>query len=115
MEDLAIEQEEKIKYSKFFSSLFCTCSIILLSILSILTNLSMDLYSMITLLKVVVPASFSFWFLGFVIGTILDKYNTKIIQKAVATERKVYDMPSMFAGEPTQEVPTEEIDMSEWM
>ena len=115
MEELALQQEDKIKYSKFFSSLFCTCSIILLSILSILTNLSMDLYSMMALLKVVVPASFCFWFLGFVIGTILDKYNTKIVQKTIAKERKAYDIPSMFAGDVSNDVPTEEIDMSEWM
>ena len=90
--------EEKIKYSELLSSLFCSVSIFMFSILSLLNSLSLDLYSMMCLLKVVFPASICFWFLGHVIGTILDKYNTKIITKAKVDETKAYEIPSIFAG-----------------
>ena len=90
--------EGKIQYSKLLSSLFCSVSIFLLSILSLLNSLSLDMYSMMCLLKVVVPAGASFWFLGFVIGTILDRYDNKIIVKKKVDETKAYEIPSIFAG-----------------
>ena len=90
--------EEKVKYSELLSSLFCSASIFTLSILCLLNNLSLDLYTMLCLLKVVVPASISFWFLGHVIGKILDKYNKKIITKKAVDETKAYEIPSIFGS-----------------
>ena len=98
MDNTTIEQEE-LKYSKLLSSLFCSTSIIALSILCLLRTLSIDIYSAIELLKVVLPASFCFWFIGYVIGRILDSLNKKIIKEQIKQETEAYEMPSMFAGE----------------
>ena len=94
----SIYSEEEIKYSKLLSSLFCSTSIIALSILSLLNNLTLDMYGAMCLLKVVLPAYFCFWFIGLVIGKILDGKSEKIIEEQVVEEKKVYEMPSMFAG-----------------
>ncbi|MBQ4646612.1 MAG: hypothetical protein IJB79_04620 [Candidatus Gastranaerophilales bacterium] len=99
MDNASINQNEELKYSKFLSSLFCSSSIIVLSILSLLNNLSIDFYSMVSLLKIVLPASFCFWFIGFVIGRILDSLNKKIIKEQIKQETEAYEMPSMFAGD----------------
>ena len=100
MDNQIVSQEEQFKYSKMLSSLFCSLSIIALSILSLLNNLSLDFYSMITMLKVVIPAAMCFWIIGFVIGKIFDSLNTKIIKgevKAkVKAEAEPYEIPSMF-------------------
>jgi len=98
---MEIMQEERVKYSKFLSSLFCCCSIVTLTVLSLLNHLIIDLYTMYVLLKVVLPAAFCFWFIGFVIGKILDKYNTQIVEKTIKTEQQAYTIPSIFAGEET--------------
>lgn len=91
------QQDDEIKYSKFLSSLFCSISIIALSILCLLNNLSLDIYSAIILLKIVLPASFCFWFLGFSIGKIFDSLNKKIIKEQIKQEQEAYEMPSMFS------------------
>jgi len=91
-------QDEEFKYSKLLSSLFCSVSIVALSILCLLNNLSLDIYSAMTLLKIVLPASFCFWFLGFSIGKILDSLNKKIVKEQIKQEREAYEIPSMFAG-----------------
>ena len=88
---------DKIKYSELLSSLFCSVSIFTLSILSLINNLSLDLYSMFFLLKTVFPAAVCFWFLGHVIGTILDKYNTTTAKKKNADDAKAYEIPSIFS------------------
>ena len=102
MSNQTTNQEEQIQYSKLLSSLFCSLSIIALSILSLLNNLSLDFYSMITLLKVVIPAAICFWFLGFVIGKTLDNTNAKIIkqetEKKIKAETEPYEIPSMFSA-----------------
>ena len=90
--------QEELKYSKMLSSLFCSTSIIVLSMLCLLNNLSLDAYSMISLLKVVVPASFCFWFIGFVIGKILDKKSVKIVKEQIISEKEAYEIPSMFGA-----------------
>lgn len=92
-------QDEQIKYSKLLSSLFSSTSIIALSILCLLNNLSLDLYCAIYLLKIVLPAAFCFWFIGFVIGTILDRHSQKIVYIEKQEEKVAYEIPSMFAGE----------------
>ena len=102
MSNQTTNQEEQIQYSKLLSSLFCSLSIIALSILSLLNNLSLDFYSMITLLKVVIPAAICFWFIGFVIGKTLDNTSTKIIkqetEKKIKAETEPYEIPSMFGA-----------------
>ena len=98
MANSTYSSNEEIKYSKLLSSLFCSTSTIALSVLSLLNNLTLDLYSAICLIKVVAPASFCFWFIGFVIGKILDGKSTKIVQQEIINEKKAYEIPSMFAG-----------------
>ncbi len=100
MENTVYKQEEqKVKYSKIISSLFCSSSIIILSFLCLLNNFSIDLYTTMILLKVVMPASFCFWFIGFVIGKILDGLNVEIAVKKITEEKKAYEIPSMFASD----------------
>ena len=99
MDNASINQNEELKYSKFLSSLFCSSSIIVLSILCLLNNQTLDIYSATELLKTVLPASFCFWFIGFVIGRILDSLNKKIIKEQIKQETEAYEMPSMFAGD----------------
>ena len=88
---------KQTKYSKIISSLFCSTSIIVLSLLCLLNNFSIDLYTTTTLLKIVIPASFCFWFIGYVIGKILDGFDNKITVKKIAEEKKAYEIPSMFS------------------
>lgn len=90
---------EEVKYSKLLSSLFCSTSIIGLSILCLLNNFTIDLYTTMLLLKTVIPASFCFWFIGFVIGKILDGLNKEIVKEQIQQEKELYEMPSMFAGD----------------
>ena len=98
MADAPISQEEQFKYSKMLSSLFCSSSIIVLSILCLLNNQTLDIYSATELLKTVLPASFCFWFIGFVIGKILDRKNTKIIKEQIKNETEAYEIPSVFGA-----------------
>ncbi len=99
-----ISTSEEIKYSKLLSSLFCSTSIIVLSILCLLNNLSLDIYSACMLLKIVIPASFCFWFLGNTMGQILDKHQGKPAIKEVklTDDNEAYTMPSMFATDSAQ-------------
>ena len=93
---------EKMKYSKFLSSLFCSASIIGLSLLCLLNNLSFDIYSACMLLRVVIPASFCFWFIGFSMGHILDyshSENAVIGQAKLTEDEAAYQIPSLFSGE----------------
>lgn len=98
MNNTTITQEEGIKYSKLLSSLFCSTSIIALSVLCLLNNLSIDIYSTMTLLKVVLPACACFWFIGFSIGKILDGFSKKIVKEQIKSEKEAYEIPSMFAS-----------------
>ena len=99
MEKITLTQNEELKYSKLLSSLFCSTSIIVLSFLSLLNNLSIDIYSTVTLLKIVLPASFCFWFIGYVIGRILDSLSIKIVKEQIKQENEPYEIPSMFAAD----------------
>lgn len=98
MSDITNINDDKIKYSKLISSLFCSTSIIAFSILSLLNSLSLDIYSTITLLKTVLPASFCFWFIGFVIGKILDGKSAKIFKEKIKQDTEAYEIPSMFGS-----------------
>ncbi len=96
-------QERKISYSRFLSALLSSVSILGLSLLCLLNNLSLDFYSAMCLLKTVIPGGTSFWILGYVIGKKLDSLNTKIITNNVASEKQAYEIPSMFSMTPEQE------------
>ena len=89
--------KENISYSKVLSCLFSSNAVIALSILCLLNNLSLDLYSLTALLKVVLPASFCFWLIGFFIGRILDTYNGSISKMIELDEQKAYEIPSIFS------------------
>ena len=91
-------QNEQIKYSKLLSSLLCSSSIVVLSILSLLNNFSIDIYSTFALLKIVAPAGFCFWFIGFSIGKILDGFSKKLTVQKTESEKEAYEIPSMFAA-----------------
>ncbi|MBQ8635945.1 hypothetical protein IJX73_02690 [bacterium] len=93
-----IAQEEQIKYSKILSSLFCSTSIVALSVLSLLNNLSLDVYSMFSLLKTVLPAAICFWIIGFVIGKILDGKHEVVVKEQIKQETEAYEIPSMFGA-----------------
>lgn len=92
-----VYQDGKISYSKFLSALFSSLSMFTLSMLCILNNLSLDLYSTMLLLKVVVPGATSFWLLGYVIGKKLDGLNNKITIRKTENEKMAYEIPSMFS------------------
>lgn len=101
-------KEKDSKYTKMLSSLFCSSSIIALSILCLLNNMTLDLYSTMVLLKVVLPASFCFWFIGLVIGKILDNYSDKITTVKKQEEKKAYEIPSIFSDPSMAEIDSEE-------
>lgn len=106
-ETLLIKEKDS-KYSKMLSSLFCSSSIIALSMLCLLNNMSIDLYSATILLKVVLPASFCFWFIGLVIGKILDNHSEEIVATQQEEEKKAYEIPSIFSDTSTSAFETEE-------
>ena len=93
---------EKQKYSKLLSSLFCSSSVVVLSLLCLLNNLSFDIYSAGMLLRVVIPASFCFWFIGYVMGHILDNNHDstgKVKEFKLSNNNEAYEIPSVFASE----------------
>ncbi len=91
--------ETEKKYSRIFSSLFCSIAILTLTSLCLLNNFSVDLYTTSIILKIVTPAAVCFWILGYIIGTILDKKAGTIIKNKVNNEKKAYEIPSMFCSD----------------
>ena len=85
-------------YATLLSSLFSSFAIIILSFLCILNNIPLDLYGTFLLLKTTVPAAISLWFVGFIIGKIFDSTLIKQEQQKIKEEKEVYDMPSMFSA-----------------
>ena len=92
-------KQEKINYSKDLSCLFSTISIVGLSILSLLNYHTLDLYTAYIMLKIIIPAAFCSWFIGYIVGKILDcAVNSKEIKKNVLnSDEKAYEIPSMFS------------------
>jgi len=90
--------QDNIIYSQFLSSLFSSIAIMGLSILCLLNNLSLDLYSMLFMLKIIIPAGLCAWIAGFSVGKILDSYKVKVQVTKEKTEKQAYEIPSMFAG-----------------
>ena len=95
---MAAINSEKTKYSKLLSAMFCSTSIIVLSILSLLNNMSLDLYSVLAVLKVVVPGSFCFWFLGYIMGCIFEKdgNGSNVKMAKLSSGNEAYKIPSIF-------------------
>ena len=98
---MATNAQKNVGYSSILSSLFCSSSILFLSVLVLLNNLSFDIYSACLLLKIVGPAAFCFWFLGYSIGSILD--NTHGVSVSTtdsfgSSDNAAYEIPSMFAA-----------------
>lgn len=94
---MAKYNQENIVYSQFLSSLFSSISVMGLSLLCLLNNLSLDFYSLVFLLKVIIPAGVSTWILGFATGKILDSYQNKIENARINNEKQAYEIPSMFS------------------
>lgn len=86
------------RYSRIFSSLFCSMAILALSALCLLNNFTIDLYSTTVLLKVVLPGAFCFWILGYIIGFILDNKENNIVETRAIDDKKAYEIPSMFSS-----------------
>jgi len=103
--------EQQMKYSKYLSNLFSAVTIAGLSILCLLNNLTIDLYSMLFLLKIVIPAAICNWIVGYVVGEILDKNQAKTVYKKMVNEKKAYEIPSIFAA-PKEESKDENADDS---
>ena len=91
-------EKSNIIYSQFLSSLFSSVAILGLSILCLLNNQSLDIYSLIFLIKIVIPAGMCAWMLGFVAGKILDSYRNKLEEIRENDEKQAYEIPSMFGS-----------------
>ncbi len=104
-------KSDKIKYSKLLSAFFCSTSMIVLSILSLLNNMSLDLYSAIAVLKVVIPGSFCFWFTGYIMGLIFENNSGKALVKTVklTENNEAYKIPSIFEDGSSDEGESEEL------
>lgn len=105
MEDKA---EEKISYQKNLSALFASSSLLAFGALSLLNNFSLDYYSILFMLSIVIPASLSMGFIGFVIGKIFDEgENFHPFQKKKKSNRPTIDNPykiqSMFVSDTTDD------------
>ncbi len=101
MEDRA---EEKISYQKNLSALFASSSMLAFGALSLLNNFSIDYYSVLIMLSIVVPVSISMGFIGFVIGKIFDEGENfqpfqKIKKKNKPTIDNAYKIQSMFSSD----------------
>ncbi len=101
MEDRA---EEKISYQKSLSALFASSSMLAFGALSLLNNFSLDYYSVLIMLSIVVPVSLSMGFIGFVIGKIFDEgENFHPFQRkkknAAPKIDNAYKIQSMFAAD----------------
>ncbi len=105
MEDKA---EEKISYQKNLSALFASSSLLAFGALSLLNHFSLDYYSILFMLSIVIPASLSMGFIGFVIGKIFDEgENFHPFQKKKKSNRPTIDNPykiqSMFVSDTTDD------------
>jgi len=103
---VTVKADDDLKYSKLLSALFCSTTIIVLSILCLLNNLSFDVYSAMMLLRIVVPGSFCAWFIGFSMGHIFDNHSAAPVVKKVelSESNEAYSMPSMFGADSSAEV-----------
>ncbi len=100
--------EEKISYQKTLSALFASFSMLAFGALSLLNNFSMDYYSILFMLSIVIPASLSMGFIGFVIGKMFDdgeNFNPNPFKRdkpKAPTIDNAYKIQSMFAANPDE-------------
>lgn len=100
--------EEKVSYQKTLSALFASFSMLAFGALSLLNNFSMDYYSILFMLSIVIPASLSMGFIGFVIGKMFDdgeNFNPNPFKKdkpKAQTVDNAYKIQSMFAANPDE-------------
>lgn len=105
--------EEKISYQKTLSALFASFSMLSFGALSLLNNFSMDYYSILFMLSIVIPASLSMGFIGFVIGKMFDQgenFNPNPFKKEKSKHKSVdnaYKIQSMFASNPNEDTNTQ--------
>lgn len=101
--------EEKTTYHKTLSTLFASFSVMAFGALSLLNSFSMDFYSVMFMLSIVIPASVSMGFIGFIIGKIFDEgenFNPNPFKKKDGKSQSVdnaYKIQSMFASEANEE------------
>lgn len=96
--------EEKFSYQKSLSALFASSSMLAFGALSLLNNFSLDYYSVLVMLSIVIPSSLSMGFIGFVIGKIFDEgENFHPFQRKKKTSKpkidNAYKIQSMFASD----------------
>lgn len=93
--------DEKISYQKSLSALFASFAVLGFGALSLLNNFSMDYYSIMFMLSIVLPAGLSLGFIGFVLGKIFDEGSgfapIKKIKKKLKTPENPYKIQSMFS------------------
>ncbi len=104
--------EEKISYQKNISALFASVSMLAFGALSLLNNFSMDYYSIMFMLSIVIPVTLSMGFIGFVIGKIFDEGENfhpfqKKKKKTVPTVDNAYKIQSMFSSDAADDVQME--------
>lgn len=94
--------DEKYSYRKSLSALFASASALGFGALSLLNNMSMDYYSLLFMLSIVVPATCCMGFMGFVIGKIFDERGKLGViikvkkQKGTPKNENPYKIKSMF-------------------
>lgn len=96
--------EEKISYQKSISALFASTSMLAFGALSLLSNFSMDYYSIMVMLSIVIPVTVSMGFIGFVIGKIFDMGEdfhpfSKKKKSSAPTVDNAYKIQSMFSSD----------------
>lgn len=99
--------EEKIPYKKTLSALFASFSVLAFGTLSLLNNFSMDFYSILFMLSIVIPAAISMGFIGYIMGKIFDEGSDfspiKKMRKKLNTPENPYKIQSMFTTHDQEE------------
>lgn len=95
--------EEKFSYQKSLSALFASISVLCFGALSLLNNFTMDLYAVLFMFSIVLPASLSMGFMGFVIGRIFDQNanfaNITSKGQVKPLQENPYKIKSMFSDD----------------
>lgn len=89
--------KDEIKCSKTLAGFFCSIATSLLLFITVLSNPSLDIWTIFAIFKKVIPAGFVFWYLGYLTGKLLDSGTVKIIKQKKITEKKAYEIPSIFS------------------
>ena len=65
--------KEKIKNKHKLAAVFASWTILITGAVSLLGSMSLDYYTVLATLKKIIPASFIMGFIGWMMGSILDK------------------------------------------